>query len=251
MSERMFAPPGIRKPIEYIEARRMRTLGFSYKVIAAALEISPASAFHWTKDIELSNEQKWQIVHGPKGPQNPEHVAKRVASWRRTNRDRRMKFQEEGRAATRDGDRLHLAGCMLYWAEGAKARNCLKLTNSDANLMRFFVRFLVKSLGVERDEIAFCLNVYLGNGLSLEEIERHWLEELQLPGSSARGHTVNHYPTSSSGRKRNKLPYGVCSVAVYKTSLVQHVYGAIQEYAGFAEPRWLDCDPTEPGSGPS
>ena len=30
-------------------------------------------------------------------------------------------------------------------------------------------------------------------------------------------------------------------LSVYKTSVVQHVYGAIQEYAGFDEPRWLDC----------
>jgi hypothetical protein len=25
------------------------------------------------------------------------------------------------------------------------------------------------------------------------------------------------------------------------TQIVQHIYGAIQEYAGFEEPRWLDC----------
>jgi hypothetical protein len=46
-------------------------------------------------------------------------------------------------------------------------------------------------------------------------------------------------PTSSSGRAKNKLPYGVCTVVVHSTSVAQHIYGAIQEYAGFEEPAWL------------
>lgn len=54
-------------------------------------------------------------------------------------------------------------------------------------------------------------------------------------------------PTSSSGRKRNKLPYGVCTLQVRRsTRLVQHIYGAIQEYAAFDEPAWLDGPPRKP-----
>ena len=43
---------------------------------------------------------------------------------------------------------------------------------------------------------------------------------------------LNHFPTSSSGKKRNRLPYGVCTLSVARsTRLVQHIYGAIQQYA--------------------
>lgn len=91
------------------------------------------------------------------------------------------------------------------------------------------------------------LNVYTSNGLSLAEIEDYWLKTLQLPGICLRGHTLNHTPTSSSGMKRNRLPYGVCSVRLLRsTRIVQHIYGAIQEYAGFDEPRWLDGPPIKP-----
>jgi hypothetical protein len=86
--------------------------------------------------------------------------------------------------------------------------------------------------------------VYTGNGLTLREIEDYWLEALKLPRAALREHILNHTPTSSSGKKRNRLPYGVCSIRLLKsTRLVQHVYGAIQEYAGFDEPRWLDGPP--------
>jgi hypothetical protein len=47
--------------------------------------------------------------------------------------------------------------------------------------------------------------------------------------------------------RRNKLPYGVCSIRVRRsTRILQHIYGAIQEYAGFDEPRWLDCARVRP-----
>lgn len=64
---------------------------------------------------------------------------------------------------------------------------------------------------------------------------------------SLRKGVENHLPTSSSGRKANKLPLGVCTLRVKKsTRLLQHIYGAIQEYGGFDEPRWLDGPPRKP-----
>jgi len=131
---------------------------------------------------------------------------------------------------------------MLYWAEGSKGRNVLHFANSDASMVRFFVRFARESLGIPNDEFTLRLNVYTGNGLSLDQIEAHWLKALALPRRCLRGHTVNHHPTSSSGRKVNRLPYGVCSIRILRsTRHVQHIFGAIQEYAGFDEPAWLDA----------
>jgi hypothetical protein len=194
-------------------ARKLRSAGLPYKRIASRLNVSPSSAYAWTKDVELTEEQKAVNLRGPTGPQNPEHIRRRAEAW---------------------------AGCMLYWAEGAKARNTAKLSNSDPNMVRFFRRFLTESLHVEIAKISMTLNVYTTNGRSIGEIERYWLDLLHLPASATRKHTLNHMPTSSSGRAKNKLPYGVCSLRVCSTRVVQHIYGAIQEYAGFDEPRWLD-----------
>lgn len=137
-----------------------------------------------------------------------------------------------------------MAGCLLYWAEGSKGRNTVHFANSDVNMVKFFCHFLRESLGVRSEDLTLRLNVYTGNGLSLREIEDHWLAALELPRSALRGHTLNHTPTSSSGKKKNRLPFGVCSISVLKsTHLVQHIFGAIQEYAGFEESRWLDGPP--------
>jgi hypothetical protein len=130
---------------------------------------------------------------------------------------------------------------MLYWAEGAKSRNSLVLANSDVNMIKFFLSFLKEGLGVRDDEISIRLNVYLGNGRSIREIEDYWIQRLVLPRSCLRKHSINHFPTSSSGKKRDCLPFGVCTIrALRSTRLVQHIYGAIQEYTALDQPRPLD-----------
>jgi len=205
------------------------------KQIAARLGVSPSSVHNWTADIRLTRELAARIAD--------EAQALRAATWRERNRAKRRAYQEEGRQRARRGEPLHQAGCMLYWAEGSKARNEVTFANSDVNMLRLFVTFLRGCFGVEDSRISIRLNVYTSNRLSISDIERYWLEALELPQTCLRRHILNHYPTSTSGRKRNKLPYGVCCIKVFDTRLVQHIYGAIQEYGGFDEPRWLDGPP--------
>ena len=228
------------KPAEQQLARKLRRAGMPYKRIASRIGVSASSVHGWTKDIQLTEEQKAFNLRGPRGPQNPELVRRRAESWAARCRTARLVSQQDGRRAAREGDPLHHAGCMLYWAEGAKQRNTIDFTNSDPQMLVLFRRFLTDAMAIERDEIVMSINVYTNNGMTIEEIERYWLDLLELPASSVRKHMVNHMPTSSSGRARNRLPYGVCTLRVHSTWMLHHIYGAIQEYADFDEPAWLD-----------
>ena len=235
----MFAPSGTpRKPEARIRARELRAQGWSYKRIASELAVSPSSAFTWTQDIRLSPEQIAANL-GRGITADSAVVNRRARAWSERNRARRRLYQAEGRRRAQIEDALHQAGCMLYWAEGGKRKNCVKLSNSEAPMLAFFLRFLTECFEIDRSRLAFSLHVYLGNGLSIEQIENRWLEALHLPRSVLRKHTIDPLPTSSSGRKRNHLPYGVGNLSYCDTAIVQHIFGAIQEYAGFEEPRWL------------
>jgi hypothetical protein len=206
--------------------------GLPVREIAKLLDVSVASVSVWVRDIEVTPEQRERNLRRA--------GQRRGEAWSECFREQRRTWQREGRERARLGDPLHMAGCMLYWAEGHKSRTTLKLTNSDPFMLRFFQRFLIGSLTVSPEELSISLNVYTDNGISLTDIEEHWLLVLELPRSALRAHTLNNLPTSSSGRKRT-LPFGVCTLrAARGTRLVQHIYGAIQEYGGFEEPRWLD-----------
>lgn len=211
------------------------------KRIAAHLGVAQSTVHLWTRDITLSPEQVERNLTAPGGPRSSEVIARSVATWKEKNRRRRLGYQQEGRERARVScDRLHQAGCMLYWAEGSKSRNTVSLSNSDVELMRFFRRFLSTCFAVEKDSYRLSLHIYLGNGVMLEDIERYWLTALDLSTTCLRKHQINPLPTSSSGKKHNRLPYGVCKLTLNSTWVVQHIYGAIQEYGGFDEPRWLD-----------
>ena len=210
--------------------------GRSLREIAGLLGVSVASVSRWTADITLSPgftealRQRNPAINGRLQGTREQSAAKRVV---------RLNAQARGRELARRPTRLHLAGCMLYWAEGSKDRNTVKLTNSDPDLVAMFVRFLCSCYAVSPERIALSVNCHLNNGLELAEIEAWWLERLGLPMTSLRKSSVNR-ASSESRWRRNVLVYGTVSVSVHSTAIVQSIYGAIQQYAGIERPEWVD-----------
>jgi hypothetical protein len=225
------------KPVEREEARRLRRdEGRSIKEIAKRLDVSPSSVSRWTADIVLSPtfvealRERNPAITGHPGGARARSATRRVA---------RVAEQERGRELARNPTRLHLAGCMLYWCEGSKERNAVKLTNSDSDLLALFVRFLRESYAVPPERILLTVNCFLNNGLGLAEIEHWWLDRLGLPAISLRKATVNS-PSRASRWRRNVLVYGTARVTVHSTAIAQSIYGAIQQYAGIERPEWVD-----------
>jgi hypothetical protein len=129
---------------------------------------------------------------------------------------------------------------MLYWAEGSKARNVVALSNSDPELVRLFLRFLREGFCVADADVAVRCHLFADHIVRQQEIESFWLNALRLPRTSLRKSIVNVYSKYSKRKRVGRLPYGTCRLSVHSTAIVQHIYGAIQEYAGFDRPEWLD-----------
>jgi hypothetical protein len=198
--------------------------------IAREVGIAKSTASLWVCDIPLTPDQVGRLYAMSDRQQAGNLARSRLA------REARVEAQRVGRAIAQIDDPLHQAGCMLYWAEGSKSRNSLAFVNADAEMVRFFLRFL-QLLDVPDERIRLSVNVHLGNGLTLEEIEAWWLERLELPRSCLRKATVNR-PSSASKGVRKPLAHGTARIAVNSTWLIQSIYGAIQEYAGIERPEW-------------
>jgi hypothetical protein len=225
------------KVIEREAARRLRRDdGASIKAIAKMLSVSPSSVSCWVSDILLSEEQLSALRSS-----NARLDAQRAGTARASARARarRVVAQLHGRLLAVGGSQLHQLGCMLYWAEGSKYRNRAVFTNSDPDMVSLFLRFLRECFGVTADRVTLTVNVHLGNGMTLREIEAWWLDRLDLPPTCIRQATTNT-ASRASQRKRRTLPYGTVRLAVNSTFIVQSIYGAIQAYAGVDRPEWLD-----------
>jgi hypothetical protein len=154
-------------------------------------------------------------------------------------RAERRAFQDEGRRRARQRDPMFIAGCMLYWAEGAKDRNQLQFVNSDPVMARFFVDFLRRYFDLT-DEIRITCRLYADHVAKQREVENFWLETLALPRTALRKSVVNVYSKYSKRRRVGNLPYGTCNIIVSRTWLTQTIFGGIQETAGFTREAWLE-----------
>jgi transcriptional regulator with XRE-family HTH domain len=209
--------------------------GLSVKEIAKTLDVSTSTVSRWVRDIELTYRQRQALRAHARGD--------RVQAGKRNSeraRLRRAAWQQEGRRRAREKRLLHMAGCMLFWAEGSRSRNSVYFTNSDPAMVRLFLEFLVSEVGIERHAVRIDLNLFADHLREEARIQRHWLDSLALPARCLRGSTVNVYSRHSARKRLNCLPYGTCRLSLHSTRIVQHLFGAIQEYGGFERPEWLE-----------
>jgi predicted transcriptional regulator len=213
------------------QARDLRRQGMSVRDIAATLGVSKASASMWVRDIELTAEQIELLKINQR-----QYGARNAGS--RTNRkkhlDLREQYQQAGRMRAREMRPLHMAGCMLYWAEGAKRRN-IYFANSDPNMILFFMRFLREEMNVADSKIVIYIHCHTSDPAEMQELENYWVNLLELTRSNLR----KTYTKKGSDIQHSILKYGVCGIGVYSVELVEHIFGAIQEYGGFDNPDWL------------
>jgi hypothetical protein len=113
------------------------------------------------------------------------------------------------------------------------------LSNSDPEVLRFFVSFLRTFFVVSDEKIRVWCNLFADHVERQREVEQFWLDLLELPRSCLTKSTVNVYSKYSQRKRKNRLPYGTCRVCVHDTAILQSIFGAIQEYAGFERPEWL------------
>lgn len=223
------------KKLKQQKAQQLRIKGFSVGEIAKKLSVAKSSVSLWVRGLELS-EQAHSILK-KKNPALPEYTGIKKASQIVSQRamEKRLEYQVTGRKETVKNPSLHLMGCMLYWAEGDKSKNEVKLTNYDPKVLSIFVKFLRVCYGLKNDDIRIRVVCYSDE--TREVNEKYWLNLLKLPKSSLRYlKTVVSIPK----KKSNKHIHGGCAVEVYNTEVIQRIYGSIKEYAHISDDnKWL------------
>jgi transcriptional regulator with XRE-family HTH domain len=225
----------VMKTDEQRQARELRAQGCSVKEIERQLDVARSSVSLWVRDVPLGEEQR-RVLAARVTEGRLQAAVRKAQAARRV----RAGYQRDGRRLARERGTLYASGCMLYWAEGAKGRNAVQISNSDPELLSLFVRFLRDHFGVEDNAFRIHCHLFTDHLDHQREVEQFWLEQLGLTSMSLRKSVVNTYSKYSQKKRANKLPYGTCKLVVYSTRIVQTIYGSIQEYGGFDRPEWLD-----------
>lgn len=212
----------IIKQQERKQACQLRKQGLSINVIANQLGVAKSSVSNWVKDITLTDEQKLRLK---------QHKYNNSTFFS----NRRTEYQTSGKIKAQECDYFHAMGCMLYWAEGTKRRNSVELTNADPSLLRLFIQFLNKYFNVQSSDILGYCFIHEDDLDKSESFRSFWIEQLDIEPDNMKECTVK--PRGKTITRRTE--HGVCKIQVCNTSIVQHIYGAIQEYGNFENKNWL------------
>ncbi len=220
------------KPEKRKRAQELRRQGWKIKDIAKEVNIQRQTVSKWCRDIELTPEQV--EAHGKDDPRwlgrhNAAQQTKKEAL------EQRLAYQETGRERARSGSDLHLLGCMLYWGEGAKGRNSLRFVNTDQHMMKLFLRFLREEFQVQDKDIYLQILHHTIDEDEIGQIENYWHSFLDLSLECV----VQMQPKKGTRSRKARYKNGICSISISSTEIVQHIFGAIQEYLGFHNPEWV------------
>lgn len=114
-------------------------------------------------------------------------------------------------------ERIIVATC-LYWAEGAKRD--FSLTNTDPVLIKTFINCLAE-LGIEREMLSINLRIF--EDLDRKEACSFWSKVTGVPRRKIM------YIDVRKGKKKGKLPYGMCRVRVIKGGYFLKLLNALRE----------------------
>ncbi|HQO38464.1 MAG TPA: hypothetical protein PK107_06570 [Candidatus Omnitrophota bacterium] len=129
------------------------------------------------------------------------------------------------RSLTNRDKQLKIAGIMLYWAEGTFNGNTVDFTNSNAEMIKIFLKFLRKICGINEERLRVYLYAYEHQNIS--ELQDYW-------------HTVTNIKLSQFTkpfiRKNNlnvtkrKLPYGLVHIRYNDKKLLGSLKSWIDNY---------------------
>ena len=106
-------------------------------------------------------------------------------------------------------------GIGLYWGEGNKAnKHAIRLGNTDVELIKEFMRFLMQLFGVKKDKLRFGLQIF--SDINPEEALKFWVDQLGVEPSQFSKIVVTI--SGSIGTYRNKSEHGVLTVQDRKST---------------------------------
>jgi hypothetical protein len=207
--------------------QELRRLGFTYWEIRKIIPVPKGTLAGWCQDIPLTPAQLDRIRS--LGGNRAAGRAKAGALLHQRNVDRVAAIRAAARAEAAGlfHDAFWVAGVVAYWGEGAKTTNEFKFTNSDPELVNFFVRWAMKYFQLHHDSFTVCIHFHAGQNEA--DLRKFWSEATGIPLENFR---KGHMKAEGTGHRKKILYYGTAQVRVRRgTDSLHRVLGWIDYVA--------------------
>lgn len=185
----------------------------SYTAIAKKLKVPKSTLSYWLREHPLNEEEILELRRKAWGKgeasrerfRNTMREKKKIAT-------QKVYDEQKKRLTNLSQEAFFVAGLMLYLGEGDK-RNSYRicLANTDPAMIKFFVQWLKRFLGVKHDEIKVQLHLYENMDIASEV--KFWKKELCVADEQLYKTQVRHLRESSFSYAES-YRHGTCSIFV-------------------------------------
>ncbi|MFH1191599.1 MAG: hypothetical protein V1670_05330 [Candidatus Omnitrophota bacterium] len=208
------------KLLEKEKAQGLRLNGLSLKQIAQRLEVSKGSVSAWVRNVTVPREVFFNI-NDQRRLGREQSRKTRLSNIARRNDEINAKCREEIiPLSNRD---LWIAGLMLYAGEGFKSSNVsgqrVEIANSNPEILRIFINFLIKVCLVPKKKIKVRLMLY--EDICPEEAKKFWSGGLGIVADQFCKPFIKRSYKDEPCRHLRRSKYGtahviLCDIKVYK-----------------------------------
>ncbi len=162
----------------------LRLEGKSLGYIQSQIKIPKATIYSWLKGVKLQAEHTQLLRSNTLIALQEGRVRfQKLKKDERTSLTNSMFMQGIGKVGQLSDRDLFIAGVALYWGEGFKNKHESRLgfCNSDPAMVKFYLNWLKKCLGVHTQDIVARVTINKIHEKRTREIEIFWSQQLQIP----------------------------------------------------------------------
>lgn len=198
------------------KARELRLQGLFYEEIAAQLHVSKSTLSLWLRDLPKPVSQEEARRRGTAAARKRWEELQPVRDAERAA-EHKAAAAEVGPLTDRE---IFVAGVIAYWCEGSKNKpyrrnDRVVFMNSDAGLIRFFLRFL-DSVGVSRDDLVFSVSIH--ERADVEAAHRFWLRVTNAPREQFAKPVIKRHNPKTNRKNVGETYHGCLMVRVRRSS---------------------------------
>jgi hypothetical protein len=185
-------------------AINLRLQSKSYNEISGLLKVSKSTLSGWFRENPRSVKIRKALTLQSNQERGKALGLFNALRWQKWREEARIEARKEFQKLA--DNPLFIAGLMLYWGEGdSKPQNAVKLTNTNAQMIALYIKFLLHAMKVPKEKIKAAIILY--PDLIEQDCLAFWAKTTGLPLRQF------HKTQVIQGRhKTNRLQNGICMI---------------------------------------
>jgi len=195
----------------------------SYSQIKELIPAGKGTLNYWLRNYPLTDEQKAKLY------ERKDIWIENFRETMRKKREERWRMVYEiqkkriGRLSKRD---LFLIGAGLYWGEGQKGGSSLSVSNTDPDVIKFWLLWLEKCCGVKRRDRKVSIYTHFYSDMDIDKEIEFWRKTLKVERSQFAKSYIKQSKRTDLDQK--SFGHGTCRIQVANVKIKQEVMATIK-----------------------